>query len=178
MQYPSFSVGYEDFFRLYSFSMIMDLCMNIAMILFGKGFLDQARSLLAVYRFRSGLVYVEAKGDFDGKNLPDLGGIISADKLFNPLLKCAFNVRYFSAEALSECVTPEGPRELICLETSGRLAKDVSRLKFLPFQVGFSERYPSAWVRESSEADAVGKQPPPPAPEPEHSAELQEASAP
>jgi len=37
-------------------------------------------------------------------------------------------------------------RELVAFETSGRLAKDVARLKYLPFQVTFRERYPSSWV--------------------------------
>jgi hypothetical protein len=152
MQYPSFSVGYEDFFRLYLFSLLMDIFLNVAIILFGKGFLDQARSLMAVYRFRSSLVYVEAKGDFDKKMLPDLGGIVAQERLFNPLSQSAFNVRYFSAEAVSESITPEGVRELIGLETSARLAKDVGRLKFLPFQTKFVERYPSSWKREETNA--------------------------
>ncbi|MGB6065687.1 MAG: hypothetical protein WBG50_12840 [Desulfomonilaceae bacterium] len=145
MQYPTFSVGYEDFFRLYLFSLVVDILMNVALILFGKSFLDQARSLMAIYRFRSSLVYVEAKGDFEKKILPDLKGIVAPERLFNPLNQCAFNVRFFSAEAISEAVTPEGMRELVGLETSGRLAKDVGRLKFLPFQVKFMERYPSSW---------------------------------
>jgi len=34
---------------------------------------------------------------------------------FDALREGAFNVRYFSAEAISESVTPEGPRELIGL---------------------------------------------------------------
>lgn len=145
-QYPTFSVGYADFFRLYLLSLIMDIILNVFIILFGKGFLEQARSLTSIYRFRSSLVYVEAKGDFEKKVLPDLGGIISPERLFNPLSTSAFNVRYFSAEAISEAVTPEGVRELAGLETSGRLAKDVARLKYLPFQVNFQERYPSSWT--------------------------------
>ncbi len=145
MQYPSFSVGYEDFFRLYILSLLVDIVLNVAIILFGKSFLDQARSLMAIYRFRSSLVYVEAKGDFERKLHPELGGIVSPERLFNPLSQCAFNVRYFSAEAISEAITPEGVRELVGLETSARLGKDVGRLKFLPFQVDFVERYPSSW---------------------------------
>jgi len=86
--------------------------------------------------------------------LPDLGKIISPERLFNPLTACAFNVRYFSAEAISEALNPEGVRELVSLETSARLNKDVARLKYLPFQVTFRERYPSAWIRvEHEEAD-------------------------
>jgi len=145
MQYPAFSAGYEDFFRLYLFSLVVDILLNVSIILFGKSFLDQARSLMAIYRFRSSLVYVEAKGDFEKKVLPDLKGIVAPERLFNPLSQCAFNVRCFSAEAISEAITPEGMRELVGLETSGRLAKDVGRLKFLPFQVKFVERYPSSW---------------------------------
>ena len=145
MQYPTFSVSYDDFFRTYVLSLLVDIVLNVAIILLGKSFLEQARSLMSVYRFRSSLVYVEAKGDFDRKMLPDLGGIVSPERLFNPLSQCAFNVRYFSAEAISEAITPEGIRDLVALETSGRLAKDVSRLKFLPFQVNFVERYPSSW---------------------------------
>lgn len=147
-QYPSFSVSYEDFFRLYMLSLLVDIVWNVAMILFGKGFLEQARSLMSTYRFRSSLVYVEAKGDFDKNLLPDLGKIVSAERLFNPLCPCAFNLRYFSAEAISEAVTPEGVRELVGLETSARLAKDVGRLKFLPFQVEFADRYPSSWTSQ------------------------------
>jgi hypothetical protein len=145
MQYPTFSVSYEDFFRTYVLSLLVDIVLNVAIILLGKSFLEQARSLMSVYRFRSSLVYVEAKGDFEKKMLPDLGGIVSPERLYNPLSQCAFNVRYFSAEAISEAITPEGIRDLVALETSGRLAKDVSRLKFLPFQVNFVERYPSSW---------------------------------
>lgn len=145
-QYPTFSVSYEDFFRLYLLTLLMDILLNVFIILFGKGFLEQARSLTTVYRFRSSLVYVEAKGDFDKKVVPDLGRIVSPERLFNPLSPSAFNVRYFSAEAVSEAVAPEGVRELVALETSERLAKDVARLKYLPFQVGFRERYPSAWT--------------------------------
>ncbi|MEW6111833.1 MAG: hypothetical protein AB1664_06870, partial [Thermodesulfobacteriota bacterium] len=48
-------------------------------------------------------------------------------------------------------VTPEGVRELVALETSGRLAKDVSKLKYLPFQIDFRERYPSAWISHDSD---------------------------
>jgi hypothetical protein len=146
MQYPSFSVTYEEFFRLYSMTMIMDILLNVSMILLGRSFLDQARALMSIYTFRSSLVYVEAKGEFERKVLPDLKGIVSAERLFNPLTQCAFNVRYFTAEAVSEAITPEGVRELVGLETSGRLAKDVARLKYLPFQVNFTERYPSSWA--------------------------------
>jgi len=53
MQYPSFSVSYEEFFRLYSMSMVMDIVLNVSVILMGKSFLDQARALMSVYRFRS-----------------------------------------------------------------------------------------------------------------------------
>ncbi|HMK33922.1 MAG TPA: hypothetical protein VK463_02565 [Desulfomonilaceae bacterium] len=153
MQYPSFSVGYEDFFRLYILSIAVDILLNISIILMGKNFLDQARSLMAVYRFRSSLVYVEAKGDFERKLHPELGEIVSADRVFNPLNQCAFNVRYFSAEAISEAITPEGAREMVGLETSARLAKDVGRLKFLPFQIDFVERYPSSWKPEEDPDD-------------------------
>jgi len=145
-QYPTFSVGYADFFRLYLLSVLMDILLNVLIILFGKGFLEQARALSAIYRFRSSLVYAEAKGDFEKHVLPDLRGIVAAERLFNPLIPSAFNVRYFSTEAVSEAVTPEGVRELVAFETSGRLAKDVARLKYLPFQVTFRERYPSSWV--------------------------------
>jgi hypothetical protein len=145
MQYPTFSIGYADFFRLRLLSLFMDLFLNVAVIALGKGFLDQARCLMSVYRYRSSLVYVEAKGDFDDKEAEDLRGIVSDERLFNPLSSSAFNVRYFSAEAISESVTPEGVRELTAFETSGRLAKDVSRLKYLPFQVEFRDRYPSSW---------------------------------
>ncbi|MBM4326073.1 MAG: hypothetical protein FJ118_02825 [Deltaproteobacteria bacterium] len=151
VQYPTFSVSYGDFFRLYFFGLLMDIILNVLVILFGKGFLDQARDLMAVYRFRSSLVYVEAKGDFEKKVLPDLRGIVSPERLFDPLVPCAFNVRYFSAEAVSDAVTPEGVRELVALETSGRLAKDVSKLKYLPFQVDFRERYPSAWISHETD---------------------------
>lgn len=153
MQYPSFSVGYEDFFRMYLLGLIADVFLNVALILLGKNFLDQARALMSIYRFRSSLVYVEAKGDFERKVLPDLKGIVAPERLFNPLNSGAFNVRFFSAEAISEAVTPEGVRELVGLETSGRLAKDVGRLKFLPFQINFVERYPSAW--QTLEEDRV-----------------------
>ncbi len=148
MQYPTFSVGYEDFFRLYSFSLAMDIVLNIALIILGKGFLDQAKAMMSIYRFRSNLVYVEAKGDLDRKVVANLNGIVAAERLFNPTVQCAFNVRYFSAEAISESVTPDGVRELVALETSARLAKDVAKLKFLPFQIRFSERYPSVWKTE------------------------------
>ena len=50
----------------------MDILLNVSMILLGKSFLDQARALMSVYRFRSSLVYVEAKGEFERKVLPDL----------------------------------------------------------------------------------------------------------
>jgi len=153
MQYPTFSVGYEDFFRLYSFNLAVDIVLNIALIILGKGFLDQAKALMSIYRFRSNLVYVEAKGDLDRKVVANLNGIVAAERLFNPTIQCAFNVRYFSAEAISESVTPDGVRELVALETSGRLAKDVAKLKFLPFQIRFSERYPSVWKTEEPEGD-------------------------
>ncbi len=145
MQYPSFSVSYEDFFRLYSLNLIMDIMLNVTIILFGKSFLDQARSIMAIYRFRSSIVYVEAKGDFDRNKAPELGGIVAPERLFDPLAQCAYNVRYFSAESVSQSITPEGPRELVALETSGKLAKDIGRLKYLPFQIHFEERYPSKW---------------------------------
>ena len=153
MQYPTFSLGYEDFFRLYSLNLAVDIFLNIALIILGKGFLDQARALMSIYRFRSNLVYVEAKGDLDRKVVADLNGIVAAERLFNPTIQCAFNVRYFSAEAISESVTPDGVRELVALETSGRLAKDVAKLKFLPFQVRFSERYPSVWKTDMPGCD-------------------------
>ncbi len=148
MQYPAFSVGYEDFFRLYLLSLIVDIILNVSIILIGKSFIEQARSLMAIYRFRSSLVYVEAKGDFSREVLPDLKGIVSPERLFNPVSSGAFNVRYFSAEGISEAITPDGVRELVGLETSARLAKDVGRLKYLPFQVNFLERYPSSWKPE------------------------------
>ena len=44
----------------------------------------------------------------------------------------------------ADSISPEGVRELVGLETSARLAKDVARLKYLPFQVNFQERYPSS----------------------------------
>jgi hypothetical protein len=153
MQYPTFSVSYEDFLRTYVLSLVVDIILNVSIILLGKSFLEQARQLMSVYRFRSSLVYVEAKGDFEKKVLPDLNGIVSAERLFNPLCHCAFNVRYFSAEAISEAITPEGIRDLVALEMSGRLAKDVSRLKFLPFQVNFMERYPSSWKPDEDAAE-------------------------
>jgi hypothetical protein len=152
-QYPTFSVGYEDFFRLHLLSLVSDIVLDVMVILIGKNFLDQARALMGVYRFRSSLVYVEAKGDFERKILPDLNGIVSPERLYNPLATCAFNVRYFSAEAISEAITPGGVRDLVGLETSAQLAKDVGRLKFLPFQVDFKERYPSAW-KPVEEADS------------------------
>ncbi len=147
MQYPSFSVSYEEFFRLYILSVFVDIIINVAIILFGKSFLEQARSLMSIYRFRSSLVYVEAKGDFDKKLTPDLGKAVSKSRLYDPLCQCAFNLRYFSAEAISESVNPEGVREIVALETSGRLAKDITRLKFLPFQIKFIDRYPSSWIQ-------------------------------
>ncbi len=145
MQYPAFSVGYEDFFRLYLVGLLLDILLNVMIIALGKGFLDQARDLMSVYRFRSSLVYLEAKGDFEKKVLPQLNGIVAPERLFDPLSSCAFNVRYFSAEAISEAISPGGIREIMGLETSGQLTKDVSRLKYLPFQVAFRERYPSSW---------------------------------
>lgn len=157
MQYPHFSVGFEDFFRLYLFNLMMDILFNVALILLGKSFIDQARALMAIYKFRSSILYVEAKGDFDKKIVANLKGIVSADRLFNPLSQCAFNVRYFSAEAISESITPEGVRELVALETSGRLAKDVGRLKFLPFHVDFVERYPSAWKPDEDSVEEIGE---------------------
>ncbi len=153
-QYPTFSVSYAEFFRLYLLGLVVDILLSVLIILFGKGFMEQARALMSVYRFRSSLVYVEAKGDFEKKLLPDLNGIISPERLFNPLSPSAFNVRYFSAEAISEAVTPQGARELIALETSARLAKDVARLKYLPFQVSFRERYPSYWPANPDEFEA------------------------
>lgn len=154
MQYPSFSVPYDDFFRLYSLSLIVDLALNISIILFGKGFLDQAGSLLAVYRFRSKIVYVEAKGDIDTDSAQKQNKKSKREETsFDPLRKGAFNVRYFSAEAISESITPEGVRELIGLETSETLMKEVSVLKFLPFQVKFSERYPSSWAGHLNGSD-------------------------
>jgi hypothetical protein len=153
MQYPTFSIGYADFFRLRLLSLVMDLFLNVFIIMLGKSFLEQARSLMSVYRYRSSLVYVEAKGDFEQKETADLRGIVSDERLFNPLNSSAFNVRYFSAEAISEAVTPEGVRELTAFETSGRLAKDVSRLKYLPFQVEFRDRYPSSWGAAPAEPE-------------------------
>lgn len=158
VQYPCFSVSYQDFLRTYLFSLVVDIVLNVAIILVGKSFLDQARSLMAVYRYRSSLVYAEAKGDFERKVLPDLKGIVSPERLFDPLCRCAFNVRYFSAEAISEAITPEGVRDLVGLETSARLAKDVGRLKFLPFQVQFVEKYPSSWQSEEEMAEAFGEE--------------------
>jgi hypothetical protein len=158
MQYPTFSVSYDDFLRTYVLSLMVDILLNVAIILLGKSFLEQARALMSVYRFRSSLVYVEAKGDFEKKVLPDLGGIVSPERLFNPLCPCAFNVRYFSAEAISESITPEGVRDLICLETSGRLSKDLGRLKFLPFQVDFAEKYPSSWAPGDDSEDDTDEQ--------------------
>lgn len=154
MQYPSFSVPYDDFFRLYSLSLVVDLVLNISIILFGKSFLDQAGSLLAVYRFRSKIVYIEAKGDFDSDNDKKRAKKAKKeDNNFDPLRSGAFNVRYFSAEAVSESITPEGVRELIGLETSENLMKEVSVLKFLPFQVKFTERYPSSWANQLNPVD-------------------------
>jgi hypothetical protein len=159
MQYPSFSVNYEEFFRLYLFSLMMDILLNISIIMLGKSFLDQARSLMAIYKFRSSLVYVEAKGDFSKKLVNELRGIVSKERLFNPLSQSAFNVRFFSAEAISEAMTPEGARELVGLETSARLAKDVARLKFLPFQVKFIERYPSSWSAAGETDEKIQENP-------------------
>lgn len=159
MQYPAFSMGYADFFRLRLMTLFMDLFLNVFIIILGKGFLEQARSLMSVYRYRSSLVYVEAKGDFEEKDAEDLRGIVSDERLFNPLSSSAFNVRYFSAEAVSEAVTPEGVRELVAFETSGRLAKDVSRLKYLPFQVEFRDRYPSSWGGAYTEPQEDGEDP-------------------
>jgi hypothetical protein len=158
MRYPSFSVGYQDFFRLYFAGLIFDIILNVLVIVVGKGFLDQARSLMSLYRFRSRIVYVEAKGDFDRKVLPDLNGIVAPERLYDPLSTSAFNVRFFSAEAISEAIEPEGVRELVGLETSARLAKDVSRLKHLPFQVDFMERYPSAYASAVSDTEFWGPQ--------------------
>lgn len=146
MQYPSFSVAYDDFFRIYMFTALVDIMLNILIILFGKSFLDQAQALMAVYRFKSNLVYVEAKGDFDTDSIAGEKEKKGAASAFDPLREGAFNVRYFSAEAISESVTPEGPRELIGLGTSEDLTKVVTNLKYLPFQVQFVDRYPSAWT--------------------------------
>ena len=159
MQYPTFSVSYEEFFRLYILSLLVDIIMNVAIILFGKSFLEQARSLMSIYRFRSSLVYVEAKGDFDKKLLPNAGRT-SGERPFDPLCQCAFNVRYFSAEAISESVNPEGVRELVGLETSGRLVKDIGRLKFLPFQVKFVDKYPSSWLKPEEAQSGLEEQVP------------------
>ena len=160
MQYPTFSVSYEEFFRLYILSLLVDIIMNVAIILFGKSFLEQARSLMSIYRFRSSLVYVEAKGDFDKKLSPKLGSNASREHLFDPLCQCAFNLRYFSAEAISESVNPEGVRELVGLETSGRLVKDIGRLKFLPFQVNFVDKYPSSWLKPEEVQNGLEQQVP------------------
>ncbi|MGC8602922.1 MAG: hypothetical protein ACP5VS_04455 [Desulfomonilaceae bacterium] len=145
MQYPSFSVAYDDFFRIYMFTALVDILLNTLIILFGKSFLDQAQALMAIYRFKSNLVYVEAKGDFQTKSSNRSKNQNVNELEFDPLREGAFNVRYFSAEAISESVTPEGPRELIGLCTSKTLTKDVANLKYLPFQVRFVERYPSSW---------------------------------
>ena len=154
MQYPTFSVGYEDFFRQYLPGILMDILLNVVIIMLGKGFLDQARDLMSVYRFRSQVIYLEAKGDFEKKVLPQLNGIVSPERLFDPLSPCAFNVRFFSAEAVSEAISPEGTREIIGLENSSQLSKDVARLKYLPFQVTFRERYPSSWqTHEQADSD-------------------------
>ena len=132
----------------------MDMLLNVVIIMLGKGFLDQARDLMSVYRFRSQVVYLEAKGDFEKKVLPQLSGIVSPERLFDPLSQSAFNVRYFSAEAVSEAISPEGEREIIGLETASQLSKDVGRLKYLPFQVTFKERYPSSWqTNEQADQD-------------------------
>lgn len=155
MQYPSFSVPYDDFFRLYSLSLVVDVVLNISIILFGKGFLDQAGSLLAVYRFRSKIVYIEAKGDFDSNHGSELSKKSKKmATIFDPLREGAFNVRYFSAEAISESITPEGVRELIGLETSENLVREVSILKFMPFQIKFTERYPSSWAHHVNNTDS------------------------
>ncbi len=146
MQYPSFSVAYDDFFRIYMFTALVDILLNTLIILFGKSFLDQAQALMAVYRFKSNLVFVEAKGDFDTNSANQDRGKRTNRQEFDALREGAFNVRYFSAEAISESVTPEGPRELIGLGTSKTLTKDVTDLKYLPFQVRFVERYPSSWT--------------------------------
>ena len=157
MQYPSFSVAYDDFFRIYMFTALVDILLNTLIILFGKSFLDQAQALMAVYRFKSNLVFVEAKGDFD----TNCANGTKRNKInyqeFEALREGAFNVRYFSAEATSESVTPEGPRELIGLGTSETLTKDVTNLKYLPFQVRFVERYPSSWteVQVIEEKDSI-----------------------
>ncbi len=156
MRYPSFSVGYQDFFNLYFAGIALDIVLNVLVIVVGKGFLDQARSLMSLYRFRSRIVYVEAKGDFDRKVLPDLNGIVAPERLYDPLSTSAFNVRFFSAEAISEAIDPQGVRELVGLETSARLAKDVSRLKHLPFHVDFRERYPSAYASAVSDDEFYG----------------------
>ncbi len=160
MQYPTFSVSYEEFFRLYILSLLVDIIMNVAIILFGKSFLEQARSLMSIYRFKSSLVYVEAKGDFDKKLLPDSGRKVSRELPFDPLCQCAFNLRYFSAEAISESVNPEGVRELIGLETSDKLVKDIGRLKFLPFQVKFVDKYPSSWMKPEEDQTDLERQDP------------------
>ncbi len=145
MQYPSFSVAYDDFFRIYMFTALVDILLNVLVILFGKSFLDQAQALMAVYRFKSNMVYVEAKGNLnsDSINGPKKSKVVPSG--FEPLREGAFNVRYFSAEAISESVTPEGPRELIGLCISEELTKRVTNLKYMPFQVHFVERYPSSW---------------------------------
>jgi len=85
---------------------------------------------MAVYRFNSNLVYVEAKGDFDTDST-------TAQRLkrlniqeFDALREGAFNVRYFPLRRSPESVNPEGPRELIGLGTSEALTKDVTNLKY------------------------------------------------
>ncbi len=161
MQYPSFSVAYNDFFRIYMFTALVDILLNTLIIMFGKSFLDQAQALMAVYRFKSNLVFVEAKGDFDIESQGKVRNKKPNGLEFDPLREGAFNVRYFSAEATSESVTPEGPRELISLGASENLAKGVTNLKYLPFQVQFIERYPSSWseLEVIEESDLVSVEP-------------------
>jgi hypothetical protein len=116
---------------------------------------------MAVYRFKSHLVYVEAKGDFDIESQGKVKNKKGNGLEFDPLREGAFNVRYFSAEATSESVTPEGPRELISLGASESLTKGVTALKYLPFQVQFVERYPSSWseLEVIEESDPVSVEP-------------------
>ena len=89
-----------------------------------------------------------------------LGSNASRERPFDPLCQCAFNLRYFSAEAISESVNPEGVRELVGLETSGRLVKDIGRLKFLPFQVKFVDKYPSSWLKPEEVQNGLEEQVP------------------
>jgi len=154
MQYPSFSVAYDDFFRIYMFTALVDILLNVLIILFGKSFLDQAQALMAVYRFKSNLVYIEAKGDLNSDTLNASKRHKASESVFEPLREGAFNVRYFSAEAISESVTPEGPRELVGLCISDELTKRVTNLKYIPFQVHFVERYPSSWSEVEVTADS------------------------